>query len=200
VTARIRCFLAINFPLGVTRRIAEEIEQLRGPVAQAGWRVAWVPAANLHLTLKFFGSIAEPSVEGIHVRLRRELSSPGRAPFEIEARGLGAFPDPGGAKVLWAGVHGGAALTDLREGVERWMEETGFPREARKFHPHVTIGRVKQPGAQPLAQLIAAREAVSFGQARATEVVIYESRTEAGAAEYRALGRIPIGGSEGSKR
>lgn len=195
---RIRCFLALNFPLAVTRRIAEEIELLRGPVAQAGWHVAWAPPANLHLTLKFFGSIAAPSVEGIHVRLRRELGA--RAPFELEARGLGAFPDPAGAKVLWAGAHGGAALADFRDQIERWMEDTGFPREQRAFHPHVTLGRVKQPGEQPIAPLLAAREAVSFGQARATEVVIYESRTDPKGAEYRALGRIPIGSGEASRR
>jgi 2'-5' RNA ligase len=191
---RIRCFLAINFPLAVVRRIAEEIDKLRAPVAEAGWRVAWVAPPNLHLTLKFFGSIAAPSVEGIHGRLRRELG--GRAPFEIEARGLGAFPHgegAGPAKVLWAGVQAGAPLGELQRGVEQWMEETGFARDARAFHAHVTIGRVKQAGPQSIAPLLSARDGVSFGTGRVTEVVIYESRTEAAGAEYRALGRIPIG-------
>src|SRR5262245_21072305 len=125
---RIRCFVAINFPLAVTRRIADEIAQLRGPVEAAGWRVAWVPAANLHLTLKCLGRSEETSVEAIHGRLRRELSP--RAPVELEARGLGAFPDGGEAAVLWVGVKPTPDLAALQQDVERWLEETGYPREA----------------------------------------------------------------------
>src|SRR5579859_6147799 len=100
--ARVRTFLAVNFPVAVTRKIAEEVQAIREPVASAGWKVAWVPAANLHVTLKFFGMVEEASIEGIQGRLRRELEK--RPGFELEARGMGAFPGPQSARVIWAGV------------------------------------------------------------------------------------------------
>src|SRR5262245_987198 len=87
---RVRTFLAACFSVAVTRRIAEEVARRKGPVADAGLRVAWVPAANLHVTLKFIGSIPEELLEGIGLRLRRVVAQ--SAPFEARARGFGAFP------------------------------------------------------------------------------------------------------------
>ncbi len=184
---RLRVFAAVNFPIAVTRKIADEAQALAAQLKGGSWRIAWVPAANLHLTLKFFGMVAAPSVEALIGRLARELAT--RAPFEMEARGLGAFPSPAHPRVLWAGVKESAPLAALRDDVERWMEETGFPREPRPFHPHVTIARVKEAGAPPLAPLLQARESTAFGGGRVTEVVVYESRTGGAGSEYHALGR-----------
>ncbi len=68
---RIRAFLALNFSIAVTRRIAEEIERRKAALKDA--RVAWVPAANLHVTLKFLGSTAVEVVEAIGARLAHRL-------------------------------------------------------------------------------------------------------------------------------
>ncbi len=191
----VRAFLAINFPLPAVRRIAEEIEALRPKAAEAGCRVAWVPAANIHLTLKFFGAIEELAVEAIRGRLAREL--PSRKPFDLEAKGLGAFPSPAHPRVLWAGVTPTPELAALQQDVEAWMADLGFSREERAFHPHLTIGRVKDPGRTPAAEwlptLLDARASLIFGAGAASEVVIYESRTLQQGAEYRALARVAIG-------
>jgi 2'-5' RNA ligase len=191
---RIRAFLAINFPLATVRRIADEVEALRPAVTATGMRVAWVPAANLHLTLKFLGAIPEESVEAIRDRLRRELS--GRAGFELGARGMGAFPSAAHPRVLWVGVAESAALAALQQDVEGWMEELGFARESRPFHPHVTFGRVSS-GSASLVELLAGPEAQPrqtkiFGGGRVQEVVLYESRTLRTGAEYHPLARIPL--------
>jgi 2'-5' RNA ligase len=189
--SRIRVFLGVSFPLAVTRRIADEAAALRAEVERAGWKVAWVPAQNLHVTVKFLGMVEAPSVEGIAGRLGRELAA--RPSFELEARGMGAFPGPLSARVLWVGVKPSPALAALQQDVERWLEETGFPREQRPFHPHVTVGRVKEPGGEPIAPLLAARESAVYGAGRISEIVIYESRTSRSGSEYAALHRIPIG-------
>ena len=193
--SRIRSFVAVNFPVPVVRRIADEVGAMKQRVVDAGCQVAWVPTANLHLTLKFLGMIEAASVEAIIGRLGRELA--GRAPFEIEARGLGAFPNLEQPRVLWAGVTPSPKLAALQKDVDEWMADLGFPREERAFHPHLTIGRVKDPGPAPaqwLPALIAEREALVFGVGRATEVVVYESRTLGAATEYRALGRAALAG------
>ena len=70
-----RIFLALNFSVGVTRKIAEEVARLQPAMAEAGFRVAWVPAANLHLTLRFIGSIEDNLIEGVTGACRRVASA-----------------------------------------------------------------------------------------------------------------------------
>jgi 2'-5' RNA ligase len=184
---RIRAFLALCFSVGVTRRIAEEVARHKERVAAAGLRVAWVPAANLHLTLQFLGSIPEESVEVVSAAVRRVATA--HAPFEARARGLGAFPDARHPRVLWVGVDGGEPLQRLQRDVEGALEGLGFPRETRAFHPHVTVGRVKDGSPVDVEW----GGDADLGASLMSEVVVYESKTLRNGSEYRARARVPIG-------
>jgi two-component system chemotaxis sensor kinase CheA len=59
----------------------------------------------------------------------------------------------GRPQTLWVGVGAGReALEALAAGTERACEGHGFPREARPFHAHLTLGRVQSPvGREALA-------------------------------------------------
>jgi 2'-5' RNA ligase len=186
----IRAFLAVNLPVPVVRRLVDEVHALQPAVKAAGLEVAWVPAANVHLTLKFFGNIDPVVVAAIQSRLASGLRA--HPPFELEARGLGAFPEARRPRVLWAGLRESAPLMALQKDIEDWMEEIGFEREARAFHPHLTLGRVKH-GDASLATLLGDREKALFGGGRITEVVLYESRTLRAGAEYIPLTRVALG-------
>jgi 2'-5' RNA ligase len=189
---RIRAFIAVNLPVTVIRRVADDVKALQSPVAQAGFKVAWVPAANIHLTLKFLGHIPAESAEAVHGKLRQGLA--GRAPFELEVRGLGAFPSASHPRVLWAGVRPHERLAALQQEVEAWCEALGHAREERAFHPHLTVGRVKsQAQGATLETLLSARADTVYGSGRIGEVVLYESRTLREGAEYTALARVPLG-------
>ena len=179
---RIRCFIGVCLSLPVTRKIAEEVERQRK--ARAGQKIAWVPPANLHVTLRFLGSIDEALVDGITLALKKLAAR--HPPFEAVARGLGAFPDGHHPRVLWVGVEGDA-LPKLQREVEAAMVELGFAREERAFHPHVTVGRVKE-GAVP--EWGAPME---FGASTINEIVVYESRTHSSGAEYVARARVALG-------
>ncbi|HEY1585448.1 MAG TPA: RNA 2',3'-cyclic phosphodiesterase, partial [Polyangia bacterium] len=104
-------FLALSFSVAVTRKIAEEVERHKASMADAGFRVAWVPAANLHLTLKFLGSVGEELVEGVTGACRRVAAR--HQPIEAKAVGLGAFPSLQKPNVLWVGVEAPQALAAL---------------------------------------------------------------------------------------
>ncbi len=189
----IRAFIAVNLPVVVVRRIGDEVAAIKGPIARAGVKVRWVPPANIHLTLKFLGVTREEVVEGIAAALRRGVAA--RAPFELVARGLGAFPSPTSPRVLWAGIDEQPALAALQQDVERWMQDLGFPAEERAFHPHLTLGRVSTGGGGhgAGAEALAAREHLAFGGGRGGEVVLYESRLLGSGAEYSPLARVPLG-------
>src|SRR4051794_28100006 len=137
-----RIFLAMSFSVAVTRKIAEEVERLKQPMNDAGFRVAWVPAANLHLTLKFIGSVEEDLIEGITGACKRVAAR--YAPIEAKAAGLGAFPSLHKPNVLWVGVQAPQSLSALQRDVEAAMVDLGFDKEERAYHPHVTVGRVKE--------------------------------------------------------
>lgn len=181
-----RCFLALNFSVAATRRLADEVERRRAAVAQAGAKVAWVPAANLHLTLAFLGTVADDLLEGIAGRLARAAAQ--HQPLQARARGFGAFPSLERPNILWVGVEADG-LVKLQRDVEGQLAELGFAKETRPYHPHVTVGRVKEP---------ADVKAIWSGDGEVcasplSEIVVYESRTLSKGAEYLARARVPLG-------
>jgi 2'-5' RNA ligase len=187
-----RIFLALNFSVAVTRKIAEEIERKKQALADAGFRVAWVPAANLHLTLRFIGSVGEELVEGIVGACRRVAAR--HLSIEARAVGLGAFPSLERPSVLWVGVDAPPALAALQADLETAMVELGCEPETRPYHPHLTAGRVKE------GPRGAATEAwhgeVDCGSSTLAEIIVYESKTRSAGAEYVARARIPLGAAK----
>jgi 2'-5' RNA ligase len=183
-----RIFLALSFSVAVTRKIAEEIERKKQALTGAGFRVAWVPAANLHLTLRFVGSIGEELVEGIAGACRRVAAR--HAPMEARAVGLGAFPTLDRPSVLWVGVSAPPSLVALQADLEAAMVELGCEPETRAYHPHVTAGRVKE-GRGSAAELW--KGEIDCGSSLLPEIIVYESKTRSAGAEYVARARIPLG-------
>ena len=48
-------------------------------------------------------------------------------------------------RIVWAGaVDTPGALLRCVEGVEKRLEDVGYPRERKRFSPHITIGRVRE--------------------------------------------------------
>ncbi|MCU1278533.1 MAG: ligT [bacterium] len=186
-----RTFLALNFSVAVTRKIAEEVDRLKAPMGEAGFRVAWVPAANLHLTLKFLGSINEELVEGVTGACRRVAAR--HLPIEAKAVGLGAFPSLQKPSVLWVGVEAPPSLAALQRDVEATMVGLGFEKEERAYHPHVTVGRVKESRG-PATDLW--KGETLLGSSTFAEIIVYESRTRSAGAEYVARARVPLGDKE----
>jgi 2'-5' RNA ligase len=124
----IRLFAAIDIPDDV----AERLKALQKGVPGAKWR----PRENLHLTLRFFGEIAEPVADDIDAGL--DTIAGAHAPFSLQLKGAGAF---GGADphALWIGVADNPALTRLASDCERAARRAGLKPEPRKFTPHVTV-------------------------------------------------------------
>ena len=188
-----RTFLALNFSVAVTKKVAEEVERLKAPMSEAGFRVAWVPAANLHLTLKFLGSIGEELVEGVTGACRRVAAR--HQPIEAKAVGLGAFPSLQKPSVLWIGVDAPPALAALQRDLEAAMVELGFDKEERAYHPHLTVGRVKESRAGSTAADLWKGDTL-IGASLLPEIILYESKTRSAGAEYIARARVPLGDKE----
>jgi 2'-5' RNA ligase len=183
---RIRAFIAVSLPIPIVERVVELQTQLKGRAREAGLKVGWVGPAQLHVTLKFLGEIITESRWAIRDRLDERLA--GRPAFDVEVRGLGAFPERARPRVIWVGLAEAEPLVKLAADVEAWLVELGFAAEARPFHPHLTLGRVKAGAADILAGL----EEKSFGLAQVSEVTLYQSVLRPGGAEYTPLARAAL--------
>lgn len=189
-----RLFLAVTMNVATTRRIADAISRMRATADKRGLRVAWVPSANLHVTLKFLGWTAAEVADAVRDRLIA-VAARHRA-FDVTARGVGAFPTEAHARILWAGVQDPSGeLATIAAEVDGEMAALGYVKESRPFTAHVTIGRVKDgKGAE---EVLAPHHATDFGVSSIRELILYESVTKSNGSEYTALGRAPLGGGSG---
>lgn len=133
-----RLFVALNLPVAERDRL----QRAAGALRVAHLPVRWVQGDALHLTLKFLGEVPEQRAGEIEAGLDRVAGTV--VPFELELRGLGGFPNLANPRVVWVGVHAPPELARLASGVEDAMAEMGFPREARPFTPHLTLGRAER--------------------------------------------------------
>jgi RNA 2',3'-cyclic 3'-phosphodiesterase len=133
----VRVFVAVFPPPEVREALAGAARRL--PVKG---NVRLTAPANVHLTLEFLGDVPEDDVG--HVARALEPVREGHAPFEAAISGFGAFPSPGRARILWAGIgEGSENLRALARDVEERLAPLGFEREARPYHPHLTLGRAR---------------------------------------------------------
>ena len=188
---RIRAFVALTLPIELVERAAELQGELRR--AAEGRRIAWVPPANMHVTLKFLGEVPEESVPAIDGALRPRLGRLG--PLSLAVRGVGAFPKAGPPRVLWLGLSADSdALTVLAGEVQDALDGIGFPRDKRAFSPHLTLGRVKEGGDRDLIAPFADRD---LGSCKAGEVVLYKSVLQRKGSEYFTLHRYRLRAGRG---
>ena len=136
----IRTFICIDIPESIRKRIGKLQETLRQIDAQ----VSWTKPSNIHLTLKFLGGVEASRIERVSKALERAAT--GISPFEVEVSGSGCFPSPRSPRVLWIGFSNvPELLQQLYSNIEDELAREGFPREKRRFSPHLTIGRIRTP-------------------------------------------------------
>ncbi len=167
-----RIFVAVDISAEARQRTAVYIETLRKEFRQI--RVGWERAEKLHLTLKFLGDADGNQLDELE-KIVAEIAAQ-TSIFELQIGETGVFPNARNARVLWVDVKDEAGnLAKISDLLEAECEKLGFPKEKRKFVPHLTIGRVREPNrARQLAEkhLQNNFEPVGFD---VSEIVIYES-------------------------
>jgi len=101
----------------------------------------WLQPENLHLTLKFLGEVSQESMESLKQAVSMIAHQFG--PLSLELSKGGVFPNTKNPKVFWIGVEGETErLVDLSKKINRRLQDLGYPGEADKFIPHLTVGRL----------------------------------------------------------
>jgi 2'-5' RNA ligase len=189
----IRCFIALNLPAEIKGRLAE----LEARLKEARADVSWVKPENIHLTLKFLGGVEEARVPLVKRAVQEGLRREG--PLVLTLAGLGVFPNPRSPRVVWVGVGGDTErLQNLQESLEQALGEVGFPREARSFSPHITLGRMRsRQGAASLMELVGHLGANEVGSLKAESIELMRSQLHPAGAVYTILESFSLSASSG---
>jgi RNA 2',3'-cyclic 3'-phosphodiesterase len=111
-------------------------------VSQCGGRP--VPAANLHVTLAFMGTVLQPRIPELQAIARECAPTLARdAPLSLTFTRLGYFRRP---QVLCALAEDSPPLQTLAEALRQTSAAAGFTPDLNPFRAHVTLARkVAQP-------------------------------------------------------
>lgn len=126
-----RLFIAINLN-------ASSIEQIQN-ICFGVKNARWVPADQMHLTLRFIGKCDSALFSNIQSILE-QVNLPA---FSLAAEGVGYFPPRGKPRVLWIGIRPSPELQVLRATIDKCLNKIGIPEERKKFHPHITVARMR---------------------------------------------------------
>jgi 2'-5' RNA ligase len=132
-----RAFIAVDVSNAAIVKLQNDI------LSAAGWNlrdVKPVEPHNFHFTVIFLGEISDHDVD----RIKEKLAGFQFERFTLTYTGIGAFPNPAHARVIWIGVdsEGAKRLTALANDVIAKMSELGFKAD-KPFSAHMTFLRAK---------------------------------------------------------
>ena len=178
----IRAFLGIELPPTVCGAL--QVQQFLLPMPRK------VDPESLHLTLVFLGDCPEPALETAH----EGFQSLRERAFQLSLLGLGLF-GKNKPRAAWAGVSPSPDLLHLQAKVETIARRAGCPIEARKYLPHITLGRFPPP---PPPDAMRLERAIAMGQGfrtdpwEVTDLTLWRSHLTGKAPHYEVLARYPL--------
>ena len=180
-----RLFVAID----LTQSIVDSLKELRRQLEPLAGNARWVRRESMHLTLKFLGEVSTTRLDSVKER----LTTIQRSAFKVTVSGVGFFPNVRAPRVFWVGV-GSQDLEQLARDIEKRMTELDFPRERRKFTPHLTLARSRRDGRMNRNMVQAAEKFrdQDFGMFTADRFYLYESQLNPSGAIYKKLDDYPL--------
>lgn len=133
----IRSFLAFDIENETVMNRLAAAQQL---LVKTGADLKLVKLRNIHVTIRFLGNITPATVDKIF----EEMKQVKFFPFNVQIKGLGAFPNSNYPRVIWAGIATGVEqLKSVFNQLETRLRGLGFTPDSRGFSPHLTIARVR---------------------------------------------------------
>lgn len=191
-----RIFCAVEISDEARAEAVNHIACLREAMANRGLphgAVRWERADKLHVTMKFFGEVVAERIADLRMATERAASSVRE--FAVKLEGAGTFPMRGSPRIWWLGLCDAAEeLQNLHERLEAECAVHNFKREARKFHPHITIGRTRSAPTDDLAKLTCTHQLLHIEGAEFTvsELVIMQSELSTSGSRYMPLIRCKL--------
>lgn len=155
--------------------------------------VRWLPPEMWHITLQFLGELNDSELTKVYGALNSW--QPQTQQLDLRIQGVGAFPDPHEARVMWLGVQNSQELQRLQKGLKEHLENNGVnTMEDRPFLPHLTLARLRN--LQSVADLVKLGGRKSFGEYKIGEAILFQSVLQNAMSKYIPVSRKKISGSE----
>lgn len=188
-----RLFAGVELPPDVQVACATAARAVASRLDEDGVRTAirWTPEQNLHVTLWFFGEVDGPG-QG---RIAAAMSAPSGVPaFPAVIGGGGVFPLSGPARILWLGLQRGAeSFAALYRELGARVAPLGFPAERRAYHPHVTVGRVRETTRESARVRAVLRGITTTPHTfDVRSITLFHSRLSPRGSAYEPLLRVPL--------
>ena len=138
---KFRAFIAIEMPAAVQKRCL----QIQSELANDFPGVKWNKPESLHITMLFLGQIDDKDLWKTCDLAKKACNE--IKPFQFKLQGMGCFPNPRRARVVWLGVDPESVnnFQKLYDVLADKMEEQGlYRKEQRDFQPHLSLGRLNQ--------------------------------------------------------
>jgi 2'-5' RNA ligase len=159
-----RLFVALDLPAGVKKSLTRISYGLSG--------IRWVEPNQMHMTLRFIGDTDYTQEAAVRAALQEVTF----APFELQVRGVGQFPEQGAASVLWAGIEFSDPLESLAKEVDRVLIARKLKPDRKPFEAHITLGRMRNPmRPDKLKKFYAQNEGFELEPFKVTEFALYSS-------------------------
>jgi 2'-5' RNA ligase len=189
---RWRLFAAITIPEPVRNEMIAVQRELK-PLALGD--VRWTNAEQLHLTLKFLGSVPAASIAAVKNSLSEACA--GTRPFSLRAKGIGFFPNERQPRVIWVGFENDEnVLTDLQLRVARALTPFAEKPGSEKFLPHATLGRFQKYRRHKTEKLLPRAAALGgqvFGEWPVADVGLFRSELSPDGARHTLVAVFPFG-------
>lgn len=183
----VRSFIAVSLSAELRTKLAQVEEALAEILPDLP--VRWVPAANIHLTLKFLGDVSVNNIPMLEKILNSEAAL--TSSFELSVGGFGVFPNASRPRVLWVGVEAPDELASLQRRIESEAARLGYAPDKRAFSPHLTVGRVSRSAdALQIRAISSALRNYKLGYIGATHIKnvnLFRSDLEPGGAVYTKM-------------
>lgn len=129
-----RLFVAVVPP----RPVVLELRAALTTLPHDNPRLRWCRPETWHVTLAFFGEVADDALDDLKERLGRAAAR--NTPMELALAGGGHFA----GRTLWTGVQGERdRLGRLAESVNSVARRCHIKVDERPFRPHLTLARVR---------------------------------------------------------
>ena len=175
------------------QEIHHSLKQTQDLLRESMPDVRWTKSSNIHLTLKFLGDVEISRTNSINKALTDIACR--FPPFTMTLTGLGAFPNSRKPRIVWVGLENGAdELIEIAEQIEGAMQKLGFPREKRRFRPHLTVGRIRRLEHPALmTESLEQSNVGKLGEFTVQRVSHIRSQLDPGGSIYTTLFEAPLG-------
>lgn len=177
-----RVFLACVVDRTAADRLYAELEPMRRVYAGASFR--WVPPANYHVTLRFFGELTAAELD----RAARLVEPTAGAASAFEGRAVSARPLPYARRpnVIVLPIESSGRLEALAADLRVAFDDDFGPPD-KPFKAHLTVIRCRR-GARVGRPAVELAFPLSFDS-----LALFESTAASGAPRYTALQTFPLG-------